>query len=72
MTLPDERTNAILNTRRFLLNLIDPKKTPKIPKSIRKEAYWLLKHYPNTFDFHMFFKNGEKIFAETKEIEKFD
>ena len=66
MTLPNERTNAILNTRQFLLNLLDPKKTPKVPKKIRKEAYYLLKHYPNTFDFHLFFKNGTKVFGKVK------
>jgi len=72
MTLPNERTNAILNTRRFLLSLLDPKKTPRTPKAIRIEAYRLLKHYPNTFDFHMFFKNGKEIFAETGEIKNLD
>lgn len=72
MTLPNERTNAILNTRRFLLSLLDPKKTPRVPKAIRREACQLLKHYPNTFDFHMFFKGSKEIFAETGETKKLD
>lgn len=45
MTLPRERTQAMNNTREFLRNLLDPKKTPRVPKWIREEAYWCLKHY---------------------------
>jgi hypothetical protein len=50
MTLPFERTAAVLNTREFLLSLLDPKQTPKIPKEIRKKAVQLLRHYPHEFD----------------------
>jgi len=50
MTLPIERTNAILNTEQFLLELLDPKKTPRIPKEIRRRAGRLLKHYPTHYD----------------------
>jgi hypothetical protein len=50
MTLPYERTRAIRNTREFLRALLDPKKTPGVPKWIRKEAYYRLKHFPNEFD----------------------
>lgn len=46
MTLPDERYRAVNLTREFLFELIDPKKTPKLPKYIRQKAYTLLKHYP--------------------------
>ncbi len=51
MTVPSERVNAVLRTREFLLRLLDPKKTPRVPKTIRREAYWCLRHYPA--DFHM-------------------
>ncbi|NBP13535.1 hypothetical protein EBU95_03935 [bacterium] len=67
MTLPDERTNAVLKTRNFLLDLLNPKKTPKVPKNIRKEAAWLLKHYPSQFDFYVFFENGKKIFDNPRD-----
>lgn len=50
MTLPRERTNSIHNTREFLRSLLDPKKTPKVPKAIRKEAYWCLRHFPSDHD----------------------
>lgn len=50
MTIPIERTWSVLNTRGFLLELIDPKKTPRIPSKLRKQARQLLKHYPSEFD----------------------
>ena len=46
MTMPDERTRSVVNTRKFLRDLLDPKVTPKVPKQIREKAYKLLKHYP--------------------------
>jgi hypothetical protein len=47
MTLPNERLRALDNTKRFLRALLDPKKTPKVPRAIREEAYRCLKHYPS-------------------------
>jgi hypothetical protein len=44
MTLPTEELRALILAREFLVSLLDPKKTPRIPKKIRKQAYWLLKH----------------------------
>ena len=50
MTLPIERTNAVLNVERFLMDLRDPKKYPRVPSAVRKQASSLLKHYPRKFD----------------------
>lgn len=50
MTLPIERTNAVLRTERFLIDLMDPKKYPRVPKAVRQEAGRLLKHYPTKYD----------------------
>lgn len=50
MTLPYERTCAVVRAEEFLLSLIDPKKTPRIPHAIRQEAHRLLRHYPSKFD----------------------
>jgi len=50
MTLPIQRTNAVLRTERFLIDLLDPKKTPRVPRAVRQEAGRLLKHYPTKFD----------------------
>jgi len=51
MTIPLEELYALRNTRQFLLDLIDPQKTPKIQVRVRKQAGALLKHYP--FDFRL-------------------
>lgn len=50
MTLPFERVNAIVNARQFLRDLLDPKKTPRVPRKIRREAYYVLKHFPQDYD----------------------
>ena len=46
MTLPDERTRAVHAAREFLLDLLDPKKTPRVPRDIRLRAHSVLRHYP--------------------------
>ena len=38
MTMPNERRWAVNTTRQFLLDLLNPKKTPRVPSAIRKEA----------------------------------
>jgi hypothetical protein len=63
VTIPEERYNSIIRTREFLESLLDPKKTPRIPKKIRTEAYWCLRHYP--FDMHM-----EKVAEKLPEVFK--
>lgn len=50
MTLPHERTRAVLETRRFLIALGDPKSMRRIPRHIRRQALALLKHYPSNYD----------------------
>jgi hypothetical protein len=49
MTLNFERFLAIKNTRSFLYSLLDPKKTPKVPSSVREEARSCLKHFPEPY-----------------------
>lgn len=50
MTLPDERTRSIIKTRQLLRDLIDPKKSPKVPKTVRQKALSCLRHYPSLVD----------------------
>ena len=66
MTLPYERNNAIENTREFLRSLLDPKKTPKVPKKVRTSAYWCLRHFPSDFDMSQLKSNGKVFANETK------
>jgi hypothetical protein len=46
MTTPSEEFNAILSATHFLYDLMDPKKTPRVPKWIRVEARRRVKHMP--------------------------
>lgn len=50
MTLPCERFSSIVNTEQFLLDLCDPKKTPRVPKEVRNNARRCLRHYPRRYD----------------------
>lgn len=61
MTIPVERTNAILYTSEFLKDLMDPKKTPRIPKHIRLRARQLLKHYPTQFEMEIISEREDEI-----------
>lgn len=53
MTVPFERTRAVNSTHDFLCDLLDPKKTPRVPKDIRRRASACLRHYPSKFDMEM-------------------
>ena len=50
MTIPAERTRAVLAARQFMYELLDPKCTPKVPKAIRARALRVLRHYPSPLD----------------------
>lgn len=49
MTLPDERYRAVKWTEDFLKDLLDPKKTPRVPRAVRQRAYSCLRHYPDGY-----------------------
>lgn len=46
MTMPAERTRAIIKTKQFLERLLDPRQIPDVPESVREAARGLLRHYP--------------------------
>jgi hypothetical protein len=50
MTMPDERTRAVVYAREFMRDLLDPKKTPRIPRYIRERASRCLRHFPGDYD----------------------
>lgn len=53
MTLPNQRTQATINAREFLHRLMLPPCCggyAKIPKAVRTEARWLLKHFPQPYE----------------------
>jgi hypothetical protein len=68
VTLPNERTRAVHNAREFLRSLLDPKKTPKVPKSIRREAYYVLKHFPSDFDMEYACDGAPSVFEHIEEF----
>lgn len=50
MTLPYERTRAVIRAREFLERLMLPPKAGGIgdvPGDVRREARWLLRHFPH-------------------------
>ena len=69
MTLPLERSRSLKNTRDFLYNLLDPKKTPRIPKEIRKQAYYLLKHFPADHDINYAADGAPNHFGHLEELD---
>lgn len=50
MTLPDERYRSLKATEQFLMDLCDPAKTPRIPRTVRQRAAQCLRHYPTSYD----------------------
>ena len=51
MTLPDERYRSLVETKKFLMTLLSPHATPKVPRVIRERARSLLRHWPA--DYHL-------------------
>ena len=60
MTVPLERTNAVIYTEAFLTELLNPKMTPRVPKAIRQRAHRLLRHYPSKFHMHVIADREDK------------
>jgi hypothetical protein len=46
VTLPHEEVNSLNGVREFLYDLLDPKKTPRVPRAVRLRAHRLAKHFP--------------------------
>ena len=63
MTIPFERTRAILETKAFLLKLVDKKRRPPVPKSVREHAQYLLLHYPSYADIELAHQSLPLIFG---------
>ncbi len=64
MTLPDERYRAVIQTRRFLLDLCNPQHTPRVPKIIREHARSMLRHYPSDWDMTRAAEGAPDVFQE--------
>lgn len=64
MTVPVERTNAVIQTEKFLLDLLDPKKTPRVPREVRVQARSLLKHYPHEHEMEKVAKEQDSLHGD--------
>lgn len=67
MTLPDERYRAVVQTRRFLLDLCNPQHTPRVPRIIREHARAMLRHYPSDWDMTRAVAGAPDVFQERME-----
>ena len=67
MTMPFERTRAVLYTKTFLEELLSPRKTPRIPRSIRGQAKAMLRHYPSAYDIHRASRWAADVFGPVPE-----
>ena len=64
MTLPDERYRAVMQTQKFLLEILN---TPRVPKAIKDGARHCLRHYPSEYDMNKAAQTSPDIFAERME-----
>ena len=62
MTIPTERTQSLIYARDFLLSLLDPRLTPRVPRTIRREAINRLRHYPSKWEIEQIAAGRGKIF----------
>lgn len=69
MTMPDERYRAVVYTEQFLMELLDPRKTPRVPKDIRQRARSLLRHYPSQWDMDRAATKSPEVFETRNEID---
>lgn len=68
MTLPDERYRAVMWARKFLTSVAhDIKGYPRIPKHVRREAYSILRHYPDEWNMKIAAESAPEVFQEKME-----
>ena len=64
MTLPDERYRAVVQTQKFLLEILS---TPRVPKAIKDRARSCLRHYPSDWDMKAVSELAPHVFQERME-----
>jgi hypothetical protein len=64
MTLPDERYRAVVQTEKFLKEILT---TPRVPKSIKDGARHCLRHYPSEWNMQEAARGAPEVFAERME-----
>ena len=64
MTLPDERYRAVVQTQKFLVEILS---TPRVPKAIKDRARSCLRHYPTDWDMNRAAEGAPDVFQEQME-----
>ena len=64
MTLPDERYRAVVQTQKFLMEILT---TPRVPKAIKDGARHCLRHYPSDWDMKRAADSAPDVFQEQME-----
>jgi hypothetical protein len=64
MTLPDERYRAVVQTQKFLVEILN---TPRVPKAIKDGARYCLRHYPTDWDMQRTALQAPDVFQERME-----
>lgn len=67
MTMPFERTRAVLQTREFLHWVLSAEATSEMFVQAKREARTLLRHYPSSIDMHLAHLACPAWFAATLE-----
>jgi hypothetical protein len=60
MTMPNERTRALLFAYDLLNDLCAPAKTPGVPAEVRDRALHVLRHYPDRFEITSIAEHGAR------------
>ena len=65
MTLPDERYRAVMETKKFLLSILNTRSG--LSKDMKKQARWCLRHYPSEYDLDRAAEGAPDVFARRME-----
>ena len=64
MTLPDERYRAVVQTKKFLVEILN---MPRVPKALKDSARYCLRHYPSEWDMKAASELAPHVFQEQME-----
>lgn len=67
MTLPDERYRAVKIAREFLQNVANSSGYTRVPSKVRKDAFAILRHFPNEWDMTTAVRLAPEVFQENIE-----
>ena len=70
MTIPAERTRAIIYTKLFLERLVDPRQITDVPDSVRATAVGLLRHYPGVSELEIAHRVLPDWFGPARKMEE--